>query len=120
MSNAELDAAVLAVLGFERSHNICGNLVMVCRGELFRVGYDSLSTSDAEALRLCGPWLDERCEWHLSFHREEECGQRKHVAAAYDKDLYFFKVRCATRAEAIARLVLAVAEREAERKEPTT
>ena len=118
----ELDAAVLRILGYDlRKMVLCG-----ATPDVAALFYDDVATGHEEAvdgsistepngheaLRLCGPWLDERCEWSVSFYLMAELSDHRHVASAYDRNLNFFKVRCATRAEAICRLVLAVAERE--------
>lgn len=105
----ELDAAVLRAIGYVK-HD--GAYYRKPCGYFWEYVPISTDPNGHEALRLCGPWLDERCEWSVSFYLMAELSDHRHVASAYDRNLNFFKVRCATRAEAICRLVLAVAERE--------
>lgn len=119
----ELDAAVLKAMGWTYHPRIGGE------GAYWRERFDSPNGGQSrfmdmpderdyfstdhnghEALRLCGPWLDERCiSWGITSSRHEGGSIAEAVLGADD---YAWTEVCATRAETIARLVLAVAERE--------
>ena len=110
----ELDAAVLRILGWIRNYDeftrdeYWTKTIFTFRG--------SLSDDDAEAMRLCGPWLDERCwTWGVCRRHGVINGWAWSHGTWRGADGNY-----ATRAMAICNLVIAVAEREAERKEPTT
>jgi hypothetical protein len=127
----ELDAAVLRILGWQHHPRIGGE------GAHWRERFDSPDGSESlfmddlifstdpnghEALRLCGGWLDERCvQWSVGKTR---LGMAAHAFVRHDngarisaeRDLKYY----ATRAEAICRLVLAIAERETTNTKGTT
>lgn len=114
-SGKELDAAVLRAMGFEfvdipdfapphwrkTSERGCES------------SREPISTSDAEALRLCGPWLDEHT-WRWTMESDATG-----VGMSFKERIGDFGIalqRRTTFAEAICRLVLAVAAREAEQR----
>lgn len=136
----ELDAAVLAVLGWVYEPERLGELVSLKaawwspdRREVIYVDDElrcELSTSDPEAVRLCLPWLRERNLYvHLDDAWNPRTKSRVCVSSACVRDESCdlgteWKTMAyeegATFAECICRLVLAISEREAARKEPTT
>ena len=105
----ELDAAVLRAIGKDVSVDADGN-VDALDGQWWSIDVFKLSTAPNghEALRLCGPWLDERC-WSWGVCRRQgliNAWAWSHGTGRGADGNY------ATRAEAICRLVLAVSERE--------
>ena len=114
----ELDAAVLRILGwkfvegFTNIHMTVPDKWVIPDEHTCRyLDYDFISTepNGHEALRLCGPWLEEHA-WRWSMETDASG-----TGVSFKMRIGEFGIalpRYDTRGEAIARLVLAVAERE--------